>query len=121
MSWYEEYARAQAPPSGTSCVGLNHAGPTLIARADDQQRHEHLRPILRGEVIWCQGFSEPEAGSDLAGLKARAVIDGDHLVVNGQKTWTSYANVADYQELLVRTDPDAAKHRGISLAICDMH
>lgn len=121
MIWYEEYARAEAPPSGTSFVGLNHAGPTLIARADDDQRRAHLTKILRGQSIWCQGFSEPEAGSDLASLKTRAVIDGDALVVNGQKTWTSYANVADYQELLVRTDSEVPKHKGISWVICDMH
>ncbi|OBH11749.1 acyl-CoA dehydrogenase family protein [Mycobacterium sp. E1747] len=120
MIWYEEYARAGAPPSGTSFVGLNHAGPTLIARANAEQQRMHLQKILAGEVIWCQGFSEPEAGSDLASLRTRAVIDGDDLVVNGQKIWTSYANVADYQELLVRSDPDAPKHAGISWLICDM-
>jgi alkylation response protein AidB-like acyl-CoA dehydrogenase len=120
MIWYEEYARAGAPSSGTSFVGLNHAGPTLIARANDKQRKSHLPKILRGQAIWCQGFSEPEAGSDLASLKTRAVIDNEDLVVNGQKVWTSYANVADYQELLVRTDSDVPKHKGISWVICDM-
>jgi len=118
--WHEEYARARAPHIGCCFVGINHAGPTLIARASDEQKAFHLPKILGGEVVWCQGFSEPSAGSDLASLKTRAVVDGDHLVVNGQKIWTSYADVADYQELLVRTDPDAAKHRGITWVIADM-
>jgi len=121
MIWYEEYARADAPTSmGTTFVGNSHAGPTLINRASAEHKAFHLPRILKGEVAWCQGFSEPGAGSDLASLRTRAVIDGDHLVVNGQKIWTSYADTADYQELLVRTDPDSAKHRGISWVICDM-
>jgi len=120
LIWYEEYARADAPYIGVCFVGINHGGPTLIARASHEQKAFHLPKILQGDVVWCQGFSEPGAGSDLAALKTRAVIEGDELVVNGQKVWTSYANLADYQELLVRTDPDAQKHRGISWVICDM-
>jgi len=123
MIWYEEFARADPPFTlNNSCtfVGNNHGGPTLIANGDDAQKAEHLPKILRGEVVWCQGFSEPGAGSDLASLSTKAVIDGDELVVTGQKTWTSYAHVADLQELLVRTDPTAPKHKGISWVICDM-
>ncbi|MCO5317772.1 MAG: acyl-CoA dehydrogenase family protein [Microthrixaceae bacterium] len=124
MIWYEEFASADPPFTlNNSCtfVGNNHGGPTLIVKGSDAQKSEHLPRILRGEVVWCQGFSEPGAGSDLAGLSTRAVIDGDELVVTGQKTWTSYAHVADLQELLVRTDPDVPKHRGISWVICDMN
>ncbi len=123
MIWYEEFASADPPFTlNNSCtfVGNNHGGPTLIAKGSDEQKAEHLPRILRGEVVWCQGFSEPGAGSDLAGLSTKGVIDGDELVVTGQKTWTSYAHVADLQELLVRTDPDAPKHKGISWVICDM-
>ena len=121
LIWYEEYAIAEAPWIGANFVGINHGGPTLIARATAEQQAFHLPKILRGEVVWCQGFSEPEAGSDLASLKCRAVVDGDDLVISGQKIWTSFANVADYQEMLVRTDPDAPKHKGITWLICDMH
>jgi alkylation response protein AidB-like acyl-CoA dehydrogenase len=120
LIWYEEYALAGAPQPRACFVGLRHAGPTLILRGTEAQKADHLPRILRGELTWCQGFSEPGAGSDLAGLRTRAVIDGDSLVVSGQKIWTSYADVATYQELLVRTDPDAEKHRGITWVICDM-
>jgi alkylation response protein AidB-like acyl-CoA dehydrogenase len=118
--WYEEYSRAGAPPSGAMFVGLSHAGPTLTVKGTTEQKAFHLPKILRGEAVWCQGFSEPGAGSDLASLRTRAEIDGDHLVINGSKIWTTYGNLADYQELLVRTDPAAPKHRGISWVICDM-
>ena len=121
LIWYEEYARAGAPDISTLFVGLNHAGPTLIACGSEEQKAEHLPRILRGDVIWCQGFSEPNAGSDLASLQTRAVVDGDHLVVTGQKIWTSFAHVAEYQELLVRTDPEAPRHKGISWVICPMN
>jgi alkylation response protein AidB-like acyl-CoA dehydrogenase len=120
--WYEEYVQSGLP-IGENCfvVALAHAGPTLIARGNEAQKKEYLPRILRGETPWCQGFSEPGTGSDLASLQTRAVIDGDELVINGQKVWTSYANVADYQEMLVRTDPEAPKHKGITWVICDMH
>ncbi|HXY43879.1 MAG TPA: acyl-CoA dehydrogenase family protein [Acidimicrobiales bacterium] len=120
LIWYEEYALAGAPPPRACFVGLRHAGPTLMLRGSAQHKAEHLPPILRGALTWCQGFSEPAAGSDLAGLRTRGVVDGDHLVVSGQKIWTSYADVATYQELLVRTDPEAPRHRGITWIICDM-
>jgi alkylation response protein AidB-like acyl-CoA dehydrogenase len=120
LIWYEEFARAGAHDPSTLFVGLNHGGPTLIACGSEEQKAFHLPKILKGEVIWCQGFSEPGAGSDLAGLSTRAVIDGDDLVVTGQKIWTSFAQIAQYQELLVRTDPEAPKHKGITWVICPM-
>ena len=120
LIWYEEFASAGAHEPSTLFVGLNHGGPTLIACGSEAQKSFHLPKILRGEVVWCQGFSEPGAGSDLAGLSTRAVIDGDDLVVSGKKIWTSFAQIAEYQELLVRTDPDAPKHKGITWVICPM-
>ncbi|MFT3754434.1 MAG: acyl-CoA dehydrogenase family protein [Pseudoxanthomonas sp.] len=120
LIWFEEYARAGAPTIGVFYVAVNHGGPTLIARGSEEQKAFHLEKILRGEAVWSQGFSEPGAGSDLASLRARAEIDGDHLVVNGQKIWTTYGQYSQYQELLVRTDPAVPKHKGISWVICDM-
>ena len=120
LIWYEEFARAKAHEPNTLFVGLNHGGPTLIACGSEEQKAFHLPRILRGETVWCQGFSEPGAGSDLAGLQCKAVVDGDDLVVTGQKTWTSFAQIAEFQELLVRTDPEAPKHKGITWVICPM-
>jgi len=119
--WYEELAWARAPHHiNTTYVGLMHAGPTLIARGTDEQKAYHLRGILSGEALWCQGFSEPNAGSDLASLTTRGVLDGNDVVVTGVKMWTTDAQHADFQELLVRTDPSAQRHAGLTWLICDM-
>ncbi len=120
LIFLEESERAGAPYVGVNFVGLLHAGPTLIAEASDEQRSAHLPRILSGDEVWCQGFSEPGAGSDLASLQCKAVRVDDEYVVNGSKIWTSFAQVADYCELLVRTDTDAPKHRGITWLICPM-
>ncbi len=119
--WYEECARAGAPNYiNTTYVALMHAGPTIIACGTDEQKAFHLPKILSGENLWCQGFSEPNAGSDLASLKTFGAVDGDHLVVNGSKTWTTDGQHADFQELLIRTEPGSQRHRGLTWVICDM-
>ncbi len=120
LIFLEETERARAPYVGHNFVGLLHAGPTLIAEATPEQKAYHLPGILSGEHVWCQGFSEPSAGSDLASLRTRAMRDGDDYVISGQKIWTSFGHTADYCEMLVRTDPDVPKHRGISWLICPM-
>jgi alkylation response protein AidB-like acyl-CoA dehydrogenase len=120
LIFYEETAQARAPDVGVNFVGLLHAGPTLIEEGNDAQKAEHLPKILRGEEVWCQGFSEPGAGSDLASLRTRAERDGDDYILNGQKIWCSFGHIADVGEFLVRTDPDAPKHKGISWLILPM-
>lgn len=101
-------------------MGTIMIGPTLLEFGSEEQKQRHLPKIVSGEVVWCQGFSEPGAGSDLASLQTKAVLDGDHFVINGQKIWTSMAQIADWMFALVRTDPDAPKHEGISFVLLDM-
>jgi acyl-CoA dehydrogenase len=114
----QEMRAIKAPPPGS--FGLTMLGPTLLELGTDAQKREHLPPICRHEVIWCQGYSEPGAGSDLAGLQTRAVLEGDEYVVTGQKIWTTGAPHADWMFCLVRTDPDAPKHEGISFLLFPM-
>ena len=113
----QELAEAGAPAVGGS--GVSMLGPTLIVHGSDEQKRQYLPPILAGEVTWAQGYSEPGSGSDLASLTTRAVRDGDDFIINGQKIWTSAAHTADAMFALVRTDPDAPKHRGISFVMID--
>jgi len=116
----EEMATQKAPRPLHMIIGLGMAGPTLIVHGTEDQKKKYLPGMLRGEDIWCQGYSEPGAGSDLAALQTRAVRDGDDYVINGQKIWTTLAHMAKYMILLTRTDPDAPKHRGITYFILDM-
>ncbi len=114
----EEFAEAEAPNVGG--FGVMMIGPTLITHGSEEQKKRFLPSILKGEMVWCQGYSEPGAGSDLASLQTRAVRDGDDYVINGQKIWTTGAQYADWMYMLARTDPDAPKHRGISMFLFDM-
>jgi alkylation response protein AidB-like acyl-CoA dehydrogenase len=115
----EEFARAKAPLRA-DFFGDTLVGPTILQWGTEEQKKEFLPKIQQGEMRWCQGFSEPDSGSDLASLKTSAVLDGDQWVINGQKVWTTQAQYADYIFLLARTDPDAAKHHGISYLLVPM-
>ena len=117
--FWEEMARAQAPPM-PNALGLGLIGPTIIAHGTEAQKKRYIPKILSAEEIWCQGFSEPNAGSDLAALQTDARLGGAHYVVNGQKVWTSYGWVGDWCELVVRTDASVAKHKGLTVLLVDM-
>ena len=114
----EEMSYRGAP--GRDAFGARMLGPTLMIYGTEEQKRQFLPPVARGEVQWCQGYSEPQAGSDLASLSTRAEDEGDYFRVNGSKVWTSLAHRADWMMVLVRTDPEAPKHRGISFLLVDM-
>ncbi|MCZ6712406.1 MAG: acyl-CoA dehydrogenase [Deltaproteobacteria bacterium] len=120
MIWSEEYARVQGPDIINLGVGIGLVGPTLMTHGSAWQKERLLPRILRGDDVWCQGFSEPDAGSDLAAVRTRGEVRGDEIIVTGQKTWTSFAHYADWCILVVRTDPEAPKHAGLSFLVVDM-
>jgi alkylation response protein AidB-like acyl-CoA dehydrogenase len=116
----QEMSRAKVPPH-VGLIGLGMCGPTVVYHGSDDQKKRYLTRLLRADDIWCQLFSEPAAGSDLAGLRTRAVRDGDSWRIQGQKVWTTQAHIADYGILLTRTDPELPKHRGLTMFVVDMH
>ena len=115
----EEVARAEAPQH-LGVIGLGMAGPTIIAHGTEAHKARYLQPILSGREIWCQGFSEPDAGSDLSAVRTTARLDGGHFVVDGQKVWSSYAHIADWCILVTRSDPASERHAGLTYLIVDM-
>jgi alkylation response protein AidB-like acyl-CoA dehydrogenase len=117
---YEELAAAQAP-SHVGVIGLGMVGPTIIAHGSEEQKSRYLQPILAADEIWCQGFSEPDAGSDLAAARTRAERRGDVYVVNGQKVWSSFAHIADFCILVTQSDPDAPRYENLTYLLVDMH
>jgi alkylation response protein AidB-like acyl-CoA dehydrogenase len=116
----EEMHRAEAP-AALNPIGLANIAPSIMTWGSEEQKTTLLPRMMRGDDIWCQGFSEPDAGSDLASLRCRAVEDGEDFIINGQKVWNTLGHFADYCELLVRTDPDVPKHQGITCLLVDMH
>jgi alkylation response protein AidB-like acyl-CoA dehydrogenase len=117
---YEELAAVQAP-THVGVIGLNMAGPTIIAHGTEEQKERYLQPLLAADEIWCQGFSEPDAGSDLAAARTRAERRGDVYVVNGQKVWSSFAHIADFCILVTQSDPDAPHYKNLTYLLVDMH
>jgi alkylation response protein AidB-like acyl-CoA dehydrogenase len=117
---YEELA-APPPPPHIGVIGLGMAGPTIIVHGTDAQKQKHLSKILSAEDVWCQGFSEPDAGSDLAGVRTRAELQGDRFVVNGQKVWSSFAHIADWCILVTQSDPEGQRYRNLTYLVVDMH
>jgi alkylation response protein AidB-like acyl-CoA dehydrogenase len=117
---YEELAAVQAP-THVGVIGLNMAGPTIIAHGTEEQKSRYLQPILAADEIWCQGFSEPDAGSDLAAARTRAERRGEVYVVNGQKVWSSFAHIADFCILVTQSDPEADRYRNLTYLLVDMH
>jgi alkylation response protein AidB-like acyl-CoA dehydrogenase len=117
---YEELAAAQAP-GHVGVIGLGMAGPTIVAHGTEEQKARYLQPILAADEIWCQGFSEPDAGSDLAAVRTRAERRSDVYVVNGQKVWSSFAHIADFCILVTQSDPEAARYRNLTYLLVDMH
>jgi len=117
---YEELAAVQAP-THVGVIGLNMAGPTIIAHGSEEQKSRYLQPILAADEIWCQGFSEPDAGSDLAAARTRAERRGEVYVVNGQKVWSSFAHIADFCILVTQSDPEAERYRNLTYLLVDMH
>jgi alkylation response protein AidB-like acyl-CoA dehydrogenase len=118
---FQQATRDVTLPINVFGIGLGMCGPTLVSIGSEEQKRRYLRPLLRGEEIWCQMFSEPGAGSDVASLQTRAVFDGEAWILNGQKVWTSVAQHADFGLIIARTDPEVPKHKGITMFVIDMH